>query len=513
MTVLIQPQLFAVAPCCTMQELVVEILRLATRNPMILERVNADLDRAALAAKRERAADAQWEKERELGPISTAKGFGETGGLVELADASKGGRPRMPAMVVLAGALIRGKLGSLTASDVRDRLKDSATFSAFLWQYGLSHADPTALARHVNNLSAETMELIHQAQLAQFREEDLDDFAVFSADSTSVRANAQWPNDSSLTYKLLRRALSTLRTFVEKKQWCRLRFHLTQGWLDELEKTAKAIDLQTGKTDAAKARKKLYAELVAVSRKLAVRLGHQWDRVQAEVMSHDLKPSQARIRQAAVDDLERCLVDALDVIDFAEARTQGESKVERDAHEKITGIVEQDAEIIKKGGRQDQFGFKIQAAFSGNGVVTALIVEKGNVSDSRSMLPLLDAAILRTGVTPSVGTVDDGYSSKHNFTRAVNSRGLAVMSISGAKGRHAIGDQIYDSEPYKDARRIRGKLEFPFFVLKHAHEMERMKRTGLTAVRREITEKVLAYNFARLIQLRKQRAAAELAAA
>ena len=513
MPTLIQPQLFTIAPCCTMQELVVEIIRLATLNPMILQLINADLDRAALAAKRERVADAQWERERSLGPISIDKDSKENYELVELADRSKGGRRRMPAIVILVGALIRGKLGSLTAADVRDRLKDSTTFSTFLWQHGLSHADPTALARHVNNLSAETMELIHQAQLAQFREEKLDDFAIFSADSTSVRANAQWPNDSNLSYKLLRRALSTLRIFAEKKQWCRLRFHLTQKWLDQLERTAKAIDLQTGKTDAVKVRKVLYAELVTVSRKLAIRLGHQWDRVHDEVVNHDLRPSLARIRQAAIDDLERCLVDALNIIDFAEERTQGESKVERDAHEKITGIVEQDAEIIRKGGRQDQFGFKIQAAFSGNGVVTALIVEKGNVSDSKSLLPLLKAAIARTGVTPTMGTVDDGYSSKENFTKAAKPYGLEVMSISGAKGRNVIGDDLYDSEAYRDARRIRGKLEFPFFVLKYVHEMARMKRTGLSAVRREITEKVLAYNFARLIQLRKQRAAAELVAA
>ena len=513
MPTLIQPQLFTIAPCCTMQEFVIEVLHLATLNPMILQLICADLDRAALAAKREREADAQWERERELGPISIDKGLKETCELVEVADKSKGGRPRMPVIVVLVGALIRGKLGSLTAADVRDRLKDSTTFSTFLWQHGLSHADPTALARHVNNLSAETMELIHQAQLAQFREEKLDDFAIFSADSTSVRANAQWPNDSNLTYKLLRRALSTLRAFAEKKQWCRLRFHLTQKWLEQLERTAKAIDLQTGKTNAAKVRKVLYAELVTVSRKLAIRLGHQWDRVHDEVMNHDLRPTQARIRQAAIDDLERCLIDVLNVIDFAEERTQGESNVERDPHEKITGIVEQDAEIIRKGGRQDQFGFKIQAAFSGNGVVTALIVKKGNVSDSKSLLPLLKAVIARTGVTPTMGTVDDGYSSKENFTKAAKPYGLEVMSISGAKGRNVIGDDLYDSEAYRDARRIRGKLEFPFFVLKYVHEMARMKRTGLSAVRREITEKVLAYNFARLIQLRKQRAAAELAAA
>ena len=513
MAALIQPQLFNLAPCCTMQELVNEVVSMAMPNPMILEQVEADLDRVSLTAKAERMADAQWEAERAFGPIAVGAGLKKSVEAVKLADRSRGGRPRMPAIVVLVGALLRGKLGSLTAADVRDRLKDSATFSAFLWQCGLPHADPTALARHVNNLSAETMELIHQAQLAQFRDEGLDDFDVFSADSTSVRAHAQWPNDSSLIYKLLRRALSTLRAFAENKHWCRIRFHLTQKWLEQLEQTAKAIDLQAGKSGAKQTRKVLYAELVKVARKLTVRLGHQWDRVHDEVLNHDLRPSQDRIRQAAIDDFERCLVDALNVIDFAEERTQGEGKIERDFHEKITGIIEQDGEIIKKGGRQDQFGFKVQAAFSGNGVVTALIVEKGNVSDSRSMLPLLKSAVARTGVTPSVGTVDDGYASKENFTNAISPGGLKVMSISGAKGRKAIGDELYDSEAYRDARRIRGKLEFPFFVLKYVHEMDRMKRTGLSAVRREITEKVLAYNFARLIQLRKQRAAAELLAA
>ena len=104
MPALMQPQLFTVAPCCTMQELVVEIIRLATLNPMILQLINADLDRAALAAKRERVADAQWERERSLGPISIDKDSKENYELVELADRSKGGRRRMPAIVGIRGS-------------------------------------------------------------------------------------------------------------------------------------------------------------------------------------------------------------------------------------------------------------------------------------------------------------------------------------------------------------------------------------------------------------------------
>lgn len=509
MSVRQQPQLLFVPPSCTLTDLFAEIEATAAFAPEILRMIEADLDKVALAAKEEREADARWKRERRGEPELIAREDGEGVGAVSLADGSKGGRPRMPAMVVFAAVLIRGKLGSLTAADVRDRLRDSASFEAFLLRHGLKRADPTALARHANNLSSETIDAIHHAQIARFLREGLDDFGLFSADSTSVRANAQWPNDSSLIYKLLRRGAATLSKFKERG-WCRLRAAQTGKWLDEVERLAKAIDLQAGKTDAAAERKKLYARLTRVAHRLAVRLGDQWDRVQDEVLGIDLRPSHARARQESIDDLERCLVDALHLIDFAEVRTQQDGNVARKSYEKITGVVEQDAEIIRKGGRQDQFGFKIQAAFSDNGVITALILDKGNVSDSASMLPLLDAAIARTGVTPKVGTVDDGYASKYNFSQAVNVRGLEVMSISGAKGRHAIGDDLYDTDEYRDARRVRGKLEFPFFVLKHVHEMDRMKRSGLAAVRREITEKILAYNFARMVQLRKQLQAAEL---
>jgi hypothetical protein len=384
---------------------------------------------------------------------------------------------------------------------------DSATFQELLWQHGMVQLEATVLARHVNNLSDSTVKRIQDSQITLYGLEGLDDFRVFTADSTSVRANAQWPNDSSLIFKKLRLATSVLLSF-EKNGWCYVRQAYLGRWLEQLRLLARDIDLSCGKSGARKIRKRLYRKLAKTARKLTAKLGWEWERVLDVVMGQKIRPSHARLREEGVEVMENAIVDALHLIDFSETRTQWDPEVEREEHEKITGVVEQDAVIIKKGGREPNFGFKPQMANSGNGFITAMIVERGNTSDSESFIPLLDEAIARTGVVPTVATVDDGYSSQLNWKRAHNIRKVEVVSISGSKGRAVIGEELYESEAYKDARRIRGKGEFPFFILKHIHEMDRMKRTGISPVRREILEKAIAFNAMRAVQLRKQNAKA-----
>ena len=57
-----------------------------------------------------------------------------------------------------------------------------------------------------------------------------------------------------------------------------------------------------------------------------------------------------------------------------------------------------------------------------------------------------------------------------------------------------------------ELRNSRSAVESLMFTLKHNHDFDRMKRTGLQAVRAEMIEKVLAYNFRRIRTLRMRRA-------
>jgi len=484
-----------------------EASRLTEFDPYLLKMVNDDLDAAALAQKAQRKADLEWEAGRGREGDWLIEDLGksqEPRCALELAH-GEGGRPRTPAMIVFVGLFLRGQYGSLTSAPVRDRLADSASFQALQWKHGTRRVAPTTLASHVNNISAETIKRMHDAQLRMYKEEELDDFKIFLADSTSVRANSQWPRDSMLIYMLLRRA-DRILTHFEKLGLCSIRRGWVPRWLERLRKTAQQIDMCRGKKNAAKRRRKLYRDLLGTSQKSIRKLEAIWVDVELTVAQHPLKPSKDHLRQQAMKLFEQSILDATSLISVAERRTQRDEEVKREDHEMIYSVYDPDAVLLYKRGSQTNFGYKPQLAFSWNGFVTAAVVEKGSIADVSSMIPLLEQSIERTGVVPTIGSVDDGYSSKENWRHAIEERGLDVMSMSGAKGKRAIGDTLYESEDYIDARRMRGKAEFPIFVLKHVHDMARMKRTGLSAVRREIFEKILTSNAARAIQLRRQAA-------
>jgi IS5 family transposase len=502
-----QAQLILAARTCTMAELIDESKRYATADPTILDMIEGDLDAHALSTKEMRLVDAKWAADQHpnLPQEQSWKTLSERP--VKL---DKGGRKRTPSLIILAALFIRGCYESLTDANMRDRLIDSTAFHVLLDDYQMDSICPTVLVRHLNTLTDATVNRIWDTQITCCRDQKLDDFATFMADSTSVRANSEWPKDSRVILKLLRRAINTLTDF-EKKGWCKVRWYNMKKWLKQIHVLAREIDFTCGKCNGAKKRRKLYRKLVILADQLSDRLGEEWDRIEGDVNAIHLCPSQAKLRWQATEALVTTLTNAVQLIPYVYVRTQVNSAEKREEHEQILSINDIEAEIIRKGGREPNFGYKPQLAASRQGFITGAIVTVGNVSDARSLIPLLDESIRRCGVTPRLGTVDDGYSSAENWRQAVEKRGLDTMSMNGATGKlviNAISPELWEREDYQDGRRLRGLMESPIFVLKQMNGLDRMRRTGVAAVRREITEKVIAYNAVRAVQLRKRATAA-----
>ena len=82
--------------------------------------------------------------------------------------------------------------------------------------------------------------------------------------------------------------------------------------------------------------------------------------------------------------------------------------------------------------------------------------------------------------------------------------GLKVVSISGAKGKKIIEAQKWKSQPYRQARAERSAMESLVFTLKESFEFGEMMRRTHENVLAEMLEKVLAYNIAQIIRIRKK---------
>jgi hypothetical protein len=89
----------------------------------------------------------------------------------------------------------------------------------------------------------------------------------------------------------------------------------------------------------------------------------------------------------------------------------------------------------------------------------------------------LEEQITNTGVTPSMASADDGYSTQQGREEVLG-LGLKVVSIRGAKGKKLIEAQQWKSKPYRQARAERSAMESLVFTLKEGFEFgEMMRRT------------------------------------
>ena len=106
-----------------------------------------------------------------------------------------------------------------------------------------------------------------------------------------------------------------------------------------------------------------------------------------------------------------------------------------------------------------------------------------------------------TGLPLESLSVDDGYAWKQGIA-AVRELGVETISVSGAKGRKILGDELWEDEVHRQLRADRSAVESLMFVLKYSFHFGRMSRRELECVRCEMLEKTLAYNFARAVYLR-----------
>ena len=88
------------------------------------------------------------------------------------------------------------------------------------------------------------------------------------------------------------------------------------------------------------------------------------------------------------------------------------------ANEKIVSLFEPHADIIVKGGREVQYGHKLNLTTGRSGLILDLVVEAGNPADSDRFLPYVERHIDFYGETPRQAAADGGYASRHNLGQA-----------------------------------------------------------------------------------------------
>ena len=494
------PRLFLMPVDSQLHQFLVETHRIVEFEPAILDRIESDLDAYGLKKKLLRQADRRFLDGQTLDLPSLKIELRQINPLhLEL----EVGRPRLEPYLVYLFLMLRGRLGGCKDQDARLLQEESMTLHWWLENLELSLPPASTLSDNLNALSNATRDFIHKAQLRSIIHERLDDFSSLYLDSTATAANTAWPTDSGLITKLVERI-------------CRLgskldRFGLPNfnpSGLEALQKDVRGmhreIGFSTGKAKSQSKLKKLYYKLLRRGRRVCKRFERELAAVQKALSAHSqLLPSQRLMAQEVIELIGADIQAIGQVAAAGERRIFGQEKVP--SSQKVISISDGDAAFIVKGGWNTVVGYRPQLGRSGQGFVSALIVPVGNAADSAQLVDVVLDHWERSDVLPQLVSCDDGYSNK-SAREDLLAAGVAVVSISGAKGKKITATEEWNRPDYRAARANRSAVESLMFTLKDGYEFGQLLRRENENVRAELTEKVLAYNICQIIRVRERRA-------
>jgi transposase, IS5 family len=390
------------------------------------------------------------------------------------------GRQGLPAEAVLRCALLKQDR-QLSYEELAFHLEDSASFRAFARLPLAWSPKKSVLHKTISAIRSDTWEAVNRALLASAKQEKLERGATVRIDSTVSAALMHEPSDSALLWDAVRVMTRLLRRAGEFPGAPVTR------WRDRrrmAKKRARAIDYSRGKD----IKRALYRELIAATRatqaalhevngRLANTAGIAAGRWRAEV-SHYLPL------------IERILVQS-------ERRVLAGLAVP--AGDKLVSLFEPHADIVLKGGREVQYGHKLNLATGKSGLILDVVVEAGNPADAERFLPMLDRHIARYGVPPRQTAADGGYASLGNLQQA-KARGVQDVAFHKKRGI-AIDDMVKSRWVYRKLRNFRAGIEAGISCLKRAYGLGRCTWRGLDHFKAYIWSAVVAHNlvlFARL---------------
>ena len=329
---------------------------------------------------------------------------------------------------------------------------------------------------------------------------DPEDFEWLTLDSTAVKANSRWPVESELLVLLVKRMVkqgNNLERFGLEN------FHPRnfEKLIANMQKNHVNIAFSVGKPHGVKKRQRYYKAMLKYAQKASDKLQVELQNTLSNKEKIDLQPSvKAKLERFlswTKDDLNR-LQQVMEA-----CRERIFEKTQTPSAEKVLSLSDIDAAMIKKGQRDPILGYKPQLVRTEKGLVSVLIIPLGNASDSGQLDGMIQSHLDRTGILPKQISADDGYAFKAVWDKWTE-KGVEIFSIAGAKGKKIIPEEDYTSQAYIEAREQRSAVESLMYTIKYRFDFGTIMRRGISSVRQEMLEKIIAYNFCRKLQLREK---------
>jgi IS5 family transposase len=374
---------------------------------------------------------------------------------------------------VLRCALLKQQR-QLSYEELAFHLEDSASFRAFARLPLAWSPKKSVLHKTIGAIGAETWEAVNRTLLASAKQDRLESGATVRLDSTVSAALMHEPSDSTLLCDGVRVMTRLLRRADA------LPGALAIAWRDRrrlAKKRARAIEYSRGQNK----KRRLYRELIAAA---------QAGRAELQAAAAGLAEAAGTAAERWRAEVDHYLPLIARIIGQSERRVLNGEAVP--AGEKLVSLFEPHADIILKGGRQVQYGHKLNLVTGKSGLILDVVVEIGNPADAERFLPMLDRHIARTGAPPRQTAADGGYASRANLA-AAKARGVADVAFHKKCGI-AVADMVKSPWVYRRLRNFRAGIEAGISCFKRVYGAARCTWRGLDHFKAYIWSAVVAHN-------------------
>ncbi len=392
------------------------------------------------------------------------------------------GRAGLPAESVLRCALLK-QLRQLSYKELSFHLCDSASFQAFARLPMGWYPQKSVLQDTISKITPATWERINRCLLDEAQTSKIEKARTIRIDSTVTESDIHEPTDSSLLEDSVRVMIRLLKAARK------LPGNPTIDFVNH-NRRAKRRAHEIFNTKGIEDKEPLYADLIKVTSSSLLSL------VQAEICVRD-SCTDVRKKEKWQSEVNQYKPIIQGIIDQSQRRIFNEEKVP--AGQKIFSLFEDHTDIVIKGGREIQYGHKLNLVSGKSGLILDIVIEEGNPTDTDRLLPMLERHVEHYDKAPRQVAADGGYASAANL-EAVKALGVSDMAFNKKRGLDIV-DMAKSTWVYRQLRNFRAGIESNISCLKRAYGLTRCHWKGLQHFKSFVWSSVVSYNLTVMARL------------
>lgn len=360
-------------------------------------------------------------------------------------------------------------------------LADSHSYRSFARLDRNCYPGKSSLSNNIRRIRPQTLESLFKILSVKAFGQGVLDVNLLRVDSTVVKSNIAPPSDSQLLDDGIR-VLS--RLFAKSRDCTEVKLRLSDYRKRSRSLSARIFYAKKSEKDA------LYGELIPLAKQVLKQSERAIEQVQRQCP--DALLSQSWINQVTH---YRQLLEQ--VVDQTQRRVVNGETVP--ATEKIVSLFEPHTDIIIKGYRDIEYGHKINLATDKSGLITAMMIEKGNPCDTERFIPLIEMHQAVYGCLPQTTIADGGYASRANLTQG-KTLGIKQVAFHKKKGI-SVSAMGVKEKTLKKLRNFRAGIEGNISELKRAFGAAKALWKGEDGFMAFVWSSVISYNLTRLVRL------------